>query len=221
MKRAIRSGQQFSIRYFAARVARFLALDGRYDAALNLLAENEVGPEVFPDRIGPYPFVEWARGHTNDTTAMEASLADVEVSQADPQLAALVADGAAWVALLDRRYQEAVVAAIYLDSNVDAARRFLEPLYAPLIDEIRMGRAVVEDPKTTLQEFLQARNLAPAQYLVTAESGPEHRKTFQVALKVGTRTLGEAMGTTKKKAELDAAQTALARLKQEEGRVDS
>ncbi len=111
---------------------------------------------------------------------------------------------------------EAVVAAIYLDSDVDGARRFLKPLYAPLIDEVREGRAAVEDPKTALQEFLQARSLQPAQYLVTAESGPEHRKTFQVELKIGPRKLGEATGTTKKKAELDAAQAALAQLLEEE-----
>lgn len=104
---------------------------------------------------------------------------------------------------------EAVVAAIYLDSGIDAVRAFLEPLYEPLIDEIRDGRAIVEDPKTALQEFLQARNLETAQYFVTAESGPEHRKTFHVELKVGDRKLGEASGTTKKKAELLAAQEAL------------
>lgn len=104
---------------------------------------------------------------------------------------------------------EAVVAAIYLDSGVDAVRGFLEPLYQPLIEEIHEGRAIVEDPKTALQEFLQARNLEPAQYLVTAESGPEHRKTFHVDLKVGNRKLSDASGTTKKKAELLAAQEAL------------
>lgn len=112
---------------------------------------------------------------------------------------------------------EAVVAAIYLDTGIDAVRKFLEPLYAPLIEEIREGRAVVEDPKTALQEYLQARNLDPAHYLVTAESGPEHRKTFQVEVKVGRRKLGKASGTTKKKAELQAAQAALAKLIEEDG----
>ncbi len=111
---------------------------------------------------------------------------------------------------------EAVVAAIYLDTGIDAVRAFLQPLYSPLIEEVREGRAVVEDPKTTLQEFLQARNLEPAHYHVTAESGPEHRKTFQIELKVGGRKLGQASGTTKKKAELLAAQAALAKLREEE-----
>jgi ribonuclease-3 len=111
---------------------------------------------------------------------------------------------------------EAVVAAIYLDTGINAVRAFLEPLYAPLIQDIREGRAVVEDPKTTLQEFLQAGNIEPATYHVTAETGPEHRKTFQVEVKVGPRTLGQASGTTKKKAELLAAQAALNKLMEEE-----
>ncbi len=111
---------------------------------------------------------------------------------------------------------EAVIAAIYLDSGIDAVRRFLAPIYQPLIREIGDGRAAIEDPKTALQEYLQARNLEAAIYSVTAETGPEHRKTFQVELRIGDRTLGTATGPTKKNAELLAAQTALARLLREE-----
>jgi ribonuclease-3 len=111
---------------------------------------------------------------------------------------------------------EAVIAAIYLDSGVDEVRRFLAPIYHPLIHEVGEGRAAIEDPKTALQEYLQARNLDAAQYSVTAETGPEHRKTFHVELRIGTRTLGSATGPTKKNAELLAAQTALAKLLREE-----
>ena len=111
---------------------------------------------------------------------------------------------------------EAVIAAIYLDSGIDEVRRFLAPLYYPMIREVGDGRAAVEDPKTALQEYLQARNLEAAHYAVTAETGPEHRKTFQVALRIGDRTLGTATGPTKKNAELLAAQTALAKLLSEE-----
>jgi ribonuclease-3 len=111
---------------------------------------------------------------------------------------------------------EAVIAAIYLDSAIDEVRRFLAPIFYPLIREVGEGRAAIEDPKTALQEYLQARNLEAAQYSVTAETGPEHRKTFQVELRIGDRTLGTAMGPTKKNAELLAAQTALAKLLEEE-----
>jgi ribonuclease-3 len=107
---------------------------------------------------------------------------------------------------------EAVIAAIYLDSGIEEVRRFLAPIYHPLLREVGEGRAAIEDPKTALQEYLQARNLESAQYSVTAETGPEHRKTFHVELRVGARTLGTATGPTKKNAELLAAQTALAKL---------
>jgi ribonuclease-3 len=112
---------------------------------------------------------------------------------------------------------EAIVAAIYLDSGIEHVRRFLEPLYLPLIREVQDGRAIIEDPKTALQEFLQARNLEPAQYSVTAETGPEHRKTFHVELRIGARKVSTANGPTKKNAELLAAQAALAALLSGEG----
>jgi ribonuclease-3 len=112
---------------------------------------------------------------------------------------------------------EAVVAAIYLDSGIAEIRRFLEPLYRPLIRDVRDGRAAVEDPKTALQEYLQARDLEPAQYIVTAETGPEHRKTFHVELRIGKDRVSSATGTTKKNAEILAAQAALARLLGDEG----
>jgi len=107
---------------------------------------------------------------------------------------------------------EAVVAALYLDAGIEQVRSFLEPIYRPLIKEIQAGRAVVEDPKTKLQEYLQARNMEEAIYNVTAETGPQHRKTFHIELNVGSHKLGTAIGTTKKKAELLAAKTALDKL---------
>lgn len=107
---------------------------------------------------------------------------------------------------------EAVVAAIYLDRGIAAARGFLAPLYGPVLEDVAEGRAVIEDPKTALQEFLQARNLEPAQYTVSAETGPEHRKTFHVELHIGGDKVAVANGTTKKKAELVAAQEALSKL---------
>ncbi|MGH9337072.1 MAG: ribonuclease III, partial [Vicinamibacteria bacterium] len=112
---------------------------------------------------------------------------------------------------------EAVLAAIYLDAGIDEVRKFLAPIYRPLLVEVGDGRAAIEDPKTALQEYLQARNLEPARYSVTAETGPEHRKTFHVELRVGERKMGSATGPTKKTAELLAAQGALSKLIREEG----
>ena len=108
---------------------------------------------------------------------------------------------------------EAVIAAIYLDAGIVAARQFLEPLFSPTIEDIREGRAVVEDPKTMLQEYLQARGDTQARYVVTAETGPEHRKIFHVELVIEDEKLASASGTTKKNAELQAAQIALDQLR--------
>jgi ribonuclease-3 len=108
---------------------------------------------------------------------------------------------------------EAIIAAIYLDTGIEAVRNFLDPLYAPIIAEIRAGRAVVEDPKTTLQEFLQARNMPSAQYIVRDETGPEHRKIFHVDLTIGDEKVASASGTTKKKAEIQTAEIALKQLR--------
>ena len=76
-------------------------------------------------------------------------------------------------------------------------------------------RFIVEDAKTTLQEYLQARNMAPARYVVTNETGPEHRKVFHVELSIGDKTMAVASGMTKKSAETQAAQIALTTLKSE------
>ncbi|MFQ5793026.1 MAG: ribonuclease III [Acidobacteriota bacterium] len=114
---------------------------------------------------------------------------------------------------------EAVVAALYLDGGVDVARAFLEPTFQPLFAKIREGRAVVEDPKTSLQEYLQARNLPRARYVFARETGPDHRKTFHVELLIGEQNQAVAIGPTKKKAELRAARDALEKLRKEEGNV--
>lgn len=110
---------------------------------------------------------------------------------------------------------EAVVAAIYLDAGIQQARSFVEPLYEDLLQTVAEKSAAVEDPKTKLQEHLQAAHLPPAEYVIIKEKGPEHRKTFHVNLMVGDRTLANTTGSTKKKAQLRAARIALEKLRQE------
>lgn len=110
---------------------------------------------------------------------------------------------------------EAVLAAIYLDGGIDKARAFIGPLYEDLFQTVAEKSAAVEDPKTKLQEHLQATHLPPAEYVIIKEKGPEHRKTFHVDLVVGERTLAHTSGSTKKKAQLRAARIALEKLRRE------
>ncbi len=107
---------------------------------------------------------------------------------------------------------EAVIAAIYLDAGLAAARGFVQrSLLEPLIEE-KAGKLTHADYKSALQELLQRRGVMPADYHVVGESGPHHRKTFTVEVTVAGETLATGAGTSKKEAEQAAAQAALQQL---------
>jgi ribonuclease-3 len=104
---------------------------------------------------------------------------------------------------------EAIVAALYLDGGFQAAQRFVAREFAPELDE---GARLLEDPKSALQERLQAVGRPLPGYTVVAEAGPSHRKRFRVECRLddGTVTVGEDY--SKKAAQQIAARLALARL---------
>jgi ribonuclease-3 len=114
-------------------------------------------------------------------------------------------------ALLADAY-EALIAAIYLDGGIDAARAFLG---RELDDAISAGEQPDfhgEDFKSALQERLQSLGKALPEYRVVNEEGPDHRKIFHVDVIVGGETLASALGKTKKEAEQEAARLALEKL---------
>jgi len=109
---------------------------------------------------------------------------------------------------------EAVIAAVYLDGGLLAAREVLRrALFEQALEE-RGERIAESDRKSALQEFLQGRGQAPAEYRLAGESGPDHRKTFRVEVWVEGERLASGEGTTKKEAEQRAARSALERLEQ-------
>jgi len=113
---------------------------------------------------------------------------------------------------------EAVVAAIYLDSGLASAR---EMLRSTLLENalVEGGDRIGDgDKKSALQEFLQGRGRAPAEYRLAGESGPDHQKTFRIEVWDNGECLAAAEGSTKKEAEQRAARTALKRLEQTEAR---
>jgi ribonuclease-3 len=101
---------------------------------------------------------------------------------------------------------EAVVAALYLDGGLAPAARFVRQDLAGGLDAPADPAA---DPKSALQEILQARGEAVPEYVVIAEEGPDHRKRFRVECRVGGRIAGEGLGHSKKEAQQDAARRAL------------
>ena len=109
---------------------------------------------------------------------------------------------------------EAVVAAIFLDGGLEAAKRALQHHYLPQVSEI-LREGYFEDYKTRLQELVQGRFKTTPVYRLRHEGGQDHDKIFEFELLIGGRVLGTGVGRTKKEAEQKAAQKALEALKDE------
>jgi ribonuclease III len=107
---------------------------------------------------------------------------------------------------------EAVVAAIYLDGGLEAARRFVLRIFTTELQDVQEvgGCAALHDYKTRLQEWCQKEYDTLPHYVIVRETGPDHQKTFEVQLTVRGDVLGVGMGRTKKEAEQMAAKQALA-----------
>lgn len=102
---------------------------------------------------------------------------------------------------------EAVIAALYLDGGLEAARRFILPFLSE-------GKTAEEDYKTRLQEVVQQDPGAKLTYVVEDETGPDHAKQFTVGVFCNGRRLAGGVGRSKKAAEQHAAQQALRSLPQ-------
>ncbi len=103
---------------------------------------------------------------------------------------------------------EAVIAALYLDGGMDLARSFVLKNIEPNVEEIVNDRHE-KNYKSLLQDYAQ-RNLATIpNYRVVKETGPDHKKMFQVMVELDAREFGAAWGPNKKDAEQHAAQQAL------------
>ena len=103
---------------------------------------------------------------------------------------------------------EAVIAAIYFDSGLEEAERFI---IDNLKDEIEIASKNVgmKDHKTVLQEKLQVHGNVDIKYEIINETGPDHDKTFTAQVKLNGKVLAIGVGKTKKQAEMDAADKAL------------
>ncbi|MGI6567138.1 MAG: ribonuclease III [Firmicutes bacterium] len=106
---------------------------------------------------------------------------------------------------------EAVIGAMYLELDYNTCRDFILGLLGADVQDIWQTRDFV-DPKSALQEKVQQCSSDTPVYAVYDEQGPDHDKTFRVAVKWRGQVLGRGQGKTKKDAEQDAARSALAYL---------
>jgi len=116
---------------------------------------------------------------------------------------------------------EALIAGVYLDGGIDAARALVnrwvigEGARDTLTQEEEMLGAPIVDFKSALQELAQARKLPPPRYVILKERGPEHSKTFTIEVRVGREWVGQAEGFSKKSAAQNAARDVFAKLMEE------
>ena len=107
---------------------------------------------------------------------------------------------------------EAVLAAVYLDQGLEAAREFVSRHMAPELAEIIRSGPPPENPKSRLQELLQGQGRPTPVYRLSHQEGPDHNPVFSVEALVGDEVIGTGRGSKKAEAERAAAQAALAQL---------
>lgn len=107
---------------------------------------------------------------------------------------------------------EALIGAVYLDSNIETCRAFILDLYQTHLENIEPGD-IKKDAKTQLQEYLQSRQQAVPEYTVIDEAGSSHEPEFTVSCVI--KSYPEAIiakGTSKRRAEQAAAKKAMSLL---------
>ncbi len=109
---------------------------------------------------------------------------------------------------------EAVIAAVYMDGGLQAAFQVIEGQFSQIISQVE-AKLAAEDFKSRLQELVQVRFKTIPDYEIIAESGPDHDKTFEVRLTIGTFLETHGTGKSKKAAEQAAAGVALQKLREE------
>ena len=101
---------------------------------------------------------------------------------------------------------ESVIAACYLDGGMEAAKSFVQQF---VLVNVPVNRPNNMDYKTALQERVQQKKNQTLLYVLVGESGPDHDKHFQVELRLNDQVVGTGSGSSKKRAEQDAARAAL------------
>lgn len=102
---------------------------------------------------------------------------------------------------------EALIAAVYVDQGLEAARKLVVYLFGA--DIKRLNKAAARDYKSALQEAVQKQGPENVEYDIISERGPAHAKEFEVVVKYRDRVIGRGRGRSRKEAEQQAARHAL------------
>ena len=104
---------------------------------------------------------------------------------------------------------ESVIAACFLDGGIAAARQFIQQFVLTGVPETKFHN---EDYKTALQELVQQKRDQTLRYVLAGESGPDHDKLFIAEVELNGQVISRGTGTSKKRAEQDAARVAIEKM---------
>ncbi len=108
---------------------------------------------------------------------------------------------------------EALLGAVYLDAGFTAAKQFVEIHVISTLKQI-LDEELHVDPKSNLQELIQAMYNVTPHYDLIGDHGLDHDKTYEIGAYVLDREIGRGVGSSKKKAQSKAAENALERKKE-------
>ncbi|QEQ97640.1 ribonuclease III [Neptunomonas concharum] len=110
---------------------------------------------------------------------------------------------------------EALIGAIYLDSDLEVVRGFILGWFAERLEKLDIDEAL-KDSKTRLQEFLQSRRLELPEYELISVEGEAHAQVFHICCHISPlQAPTEGVGSSRRQAEQEAAKQALLRLEKE------
>ena len=218
-------GYQFADPELLEAALRHRSIGSRHNERLEFLGDSVLGLAVSEALYERYP--DAAEGELTQFRARlvrQATLAEVarriELGSALHLGPSAGRSGGSDRASILADALEAVLAAIFLDAGFDTAKRITLSLLEPDIAILEAG-SLEKDPKTQLQELLQATGAQPPDYAVTSTSGQPHEREFVVDCSIpslGLTTRGH--GSSRKSAEQEAALQALRKIHEQETRID-
>lgn len=108
---------------------------------------------------------------------------------------------------------EALMGAIFLESGLENVRKILHFLLKKTYDQVDFD-LVISDYKTSLQEITQSRFGVIPEYILIQDMGPDHQKSFEMAIKIAGKEYARAIGSSKKQAQQECAKIAYALLQE-------
>lgn len=202
------------------------ALTHRSVGADNYERLEFLGDGILNALIGAELFKLRSRASEGDLSRLRASLvreSTLAAIAAELELAAYVQVGAGESGSHRRKsvladVLEAIIGAVYVDAGYEAAKKMVLQWFATRLQSLPDAESL-KDAKTRLQEFLQGRKRALPSYAVLESSGPDHDRSFVVQCRLedsSAELSTEASGSSRRRAEQEAASLMLARLKEPE-----